>query len=225
MANDTSRDSGDTHPPEYTSAWMRRVTAKFTVICGTGLEVSHTLQDNTHADRGITLHIINRPARDLLAGFLLLGAVACSDSTPLSSPEISASSASTDTLSTVGGPGSVERPFVPATAIDLAVTVGSAVAGQDTLAYTPLANATVKVFSRTLVHSNASGRDTLSLSENEVARGTTNAAGEVSFAALPAVAYRIEAALGAGSPWSLFIAPPYPEDVRVRLIVRPPDRR
>jgi hypothetical protein len=110
-------------------------------------------------------------------------------------------------------------PFVPAASINLTVTVGAAVSGTDTLAFSPLANARVTVFAMTLVAAPGGGRDSLTVSEHSVADATTDASGKVRFAGLPAVAYRIEAVREGGSA-SVRLAAPYPADVDIKLIIR-----
>ena len=110
-------------------------------------------------------------------------------------------------------------PFVPSATIDLSVTVGAAVAGKDTLAFTPVANAKVTVFSRTLVPTPGAGADSLKLVEGVVANSTTDASGKAHFDGLPAVSYRVEAVQG-GRSTSVAIAGPYSRDVGITLILK-----
>jgi hypothetical protein len=110
---------------------------------------------------------------------------------------------------------------VPASTIELAVYVGIASPGPDTLASTPAANARVSVLRRAFTP--GTGPDTLVVTETLVASGTTDALGNASFANLPAAGYRIEAVAGThpNSPTAVQIAPPYPSKVAASIIVRP----
>jgi hypothetical protein len=112
-------------------------------------------------------------------------------------------------------------PPTPASAIELAVYVGIASPGPDTLASTPAANARVSVLRRTFTP--GTGPDTLIVTETLVASGTTDALGHASFANLPAAGYRIEAVAGTqpNSPTAIQIAPPYPSKVAASIIIRP----
>ena len=114
-------------------------------------------------------------------------------------------------------------PIVPATSIDLSVTVGVPVPGRDTLAFTALANAKVTVYGRTLVVTPGAGADSVKVTEAVVATATTDAGGKVSFADLPAAPYRIEAVAdgSSGARASVTLATPYPRTVAITLIIRP----
>ena len=111
---------------------------------------------------------------------------------------------------------------VPASTIRLTVYVGAATPGPDTLHTTPVANARVAVLSRTFTRS--TGPDTLTVTEAQVASGTTDALGNASFGNLPAAVYRIEAVADGrpGSPASIQIAPPYASEVATSIIFRVP---
>ena len=169
-------------------------------------------------------HIIRRRPSVVAAGLLVVLA-ACSDSAPISAPDDAGTtrgqSAAAPSDTAVTGTGTPTTPFTPATKIDLGVTVGTAVAGKDSLAYAPLAGAKVTVYSRTLVPM-AGGRDTLTVAESVVASATTDASGTARFTGLPAAQYRVEAireGSGGGSA-SVNLAPPYAADVGVLLIIR-----
>jgi hypothetical protein len=153
----------------------------------------------------------------LVAG-LLLALSACSDSAPIAAPGGGSTSALGQTLSSPGDTALTATPFVPSANVDLAITVGAAVAGQDSLQSTPLASTKVTVFSRKLV-ATPGGADSLTVSETVVADATTDASGQVRFAGLPSVAYRV-AALGTGGSASVTLAPPYPAAMNIRLIIR-----
>jgi hypothetical protein len=166
-------------------------------------------------------HFTRRSPSVLGAGLLVVLA-ACSDAAPISAPEDAGS-----TLNhSAAAPGDTARTGVPltsATAIDLAVTVATAVPGQDSLAHTPLANAKVTIYGQTLVAVPGARADSLKISENVVATATTDASGKARFAALPAAQYRVEAVRdgsGGGSA-SVTLAPPYSANVAVLLIIRP----
>jgi hypothetical protein len=164
------------------------------------------------------------PRRPAVVG-LLVALAACSDSAPISAPE----DAGTALGRSAEAPGdtalttSPVTPATPAPTINLGVTVGAAVAGRDSLQYTPLADAKVTVYEQTLVASPGGGGDTLTVSERAVANAATDANGKVIFNALPAAQYRVEAVRsgnGGGSA-SINLAPPYVADVGVVLIIRP----
>ena len=163
-----------------------------------------------------------RPSRQfrpyIVVAGLLLALSACSDSAPISAPG-GGTSALGQTASSPGDTALTGTPFVPSANVDLVVTVGAAVAGQDSLQYTPLASAKVTVFSQKLV-ANPGGADSLTVAETAVADATTDASGKVRFAALPSVAYRVEAVGSEGSA-SVTLAPPYPAAMNLRLIIRP----
>lgn len=150
----------------------------------------------------------------------LVALAACSDASPISAPADGTAlgrAATSPADTAVSG-----TPFVPATSINLSVTVGAAVAGADTLASTPLAGAKVTVYARSLV-ATTGGADTLEVSEQVVASATTDAGGMVTFTRLPAAEYRVEAdrdGTGAATA-SVTLAPPYPAEVKLQLIVRP----
>jgi hypothetical protein len=111
---------------------------------------------------------------------------------------------------------------VSASVIELAVYVGVAQPGPDTLKSTPAANARVSILRRTYVSS--TGPDTLTVKDVLVASGTTDALGNVSFSNLPGVSYRIEAVAvdHPAAPAALEIAPPYASKVAASLFIRPP---
>lgn len=153
----------------------------------------------------------------LVAG-LLLALSACSDSAPISAPVGGSTSALGQTPSSPGDTALTGTPFVPSAHVDLAVTVGAAVAGQDSLQYTPLAGAKVTVFARKLV-STPGGADSLSVAETVVADATTDASGTARFAGLSSAAYRVAAVAAAGSA-SVTLAPPYPAAMNIQLIIR-----
>lgn len=153
----------------------------------------------------------------LVAG-LLLALSACSDSTPISAPVGGSTSTLGQTLSSPGDTALTGTPFVPSANVDLAVTVGAAVAGQDSLQYTPLAGAKVTVFARKLV-ATPGGTDSLSVSETVAADATTDANGKVRFAGLPSAEYRVTAVATLGAA-SVTLAPPYPAAMNIRLIIR-----
>jgi hypothetical protein len=156
-----------------------------------------------------------------IAGGLLVVLAACSDSTAISAPD-DAGAARGQTAAAAGDTARSGTPFTPATSIDLAVTVGAGQSGEDSLAYTPQASATVTVYARKLVAAPGAGADTLTFSESIVGTATTDAAGKVRFAGLPAAQYRVEAArAGDGGTASATIAPPYAAEVGVLLIIRP----
>jgi hypothetical protein len=151
---------------------------------------------------------------------LLIAIAACSDSAAISAPE----DAGTTRGQTAAAPGDTAQsstPSTPATEINLGVTVGTAVAGQDSLAYTPLANATLTVYSLTLVPVPGGAADTLEVSEHIVANATTDASGKARFTGLPAAQYRVEAVRSGGGTASVNLVPPYAADVAVLLIIRP----
>jgi hypothetical protein len=161
--------------------------------------------------------ILGRPY--IAAAGLLAALAACSDSASISAPE----DAGTTRSQTAAAPGDTARsgtPFTPATTIGLGVTVGTAVAGKDSLAYAPLANAKVTVYTRTLVPVQGGGADTLTVSELAVGSATTDASGKARFAGLPSAQYRVEAARDGGGSASVTLAPPYAADVGVLLIIR-----
>ena len=166
-------------------------------------------------------HFIRRRPSAVAAGLLVVLA-ACSDSAPISAPEDAGTTRgqSAAALGDTAQPGTPVTPVTPATKIDLGVTVGTPVEGKDTLTYTPLANANVTVYSRTLVPA-PGGRDTLTVSESVVGNATTDASGKVRFAGLPAAQYRVEAIRSGGGGASVNLAPPYAADVGVLLIIRP----
>jgi hypothetical protein len=86
----------------------------------------------------------------------------------------------------------------------------------------PLANATVTLSSQTTTRKAGSGADTLTLVETVVATGSTDAAGDVVFAGLTPLPYRIDAVrAGGGAATTIRIAPPYASTVRVAVIIRP----
>ena len=113
-------------------------------------------------------------------------------------------------------------PPTYANLITIAVHVGSSTSTTDTLASAPVAGATATVFKIELVPTTG-GPDTLTVVETKVGSGTTDANGDVSFAQLPSVLYRIQADGPAGSGLgsvSARIAPPYQATVRLPLILR-----
>ena len=163
-----------------------------------------------------------RRTPSVVCAALLVVLAACSDSAPISAPE-DAGSALDHSATAPGDTARTGVPFTPATTIDLAVTVATAVAGQDSLAHTPLANAKVTVYGQTLVAVPGARSDSLKISENVVANATTDASGKVRFAALPAAQYRVEAVRdgSGGGAASVSLAPPYSANVNVLLIIRP----
>jgi Prealbumin-like fold domain len=163
--------------------------------------------------------IRGRPS--IITGGLLVVLAACSDSGAISAPD-DAGAARGQTAAAAGDTARTGAPFTPATSIDLAVTVGAAQSGQDTLAYTPLSGAAVTVYERKLVATPGAGADTLTVSERVVATATTDASGKARFAGLPAAQYRVEAVrAGNGGSASVTLAPPYAAEVGVLLIIRP----
>jgi hypothetical protein len=151
---------------------------------------------------------------------LLVALAACSDAGSISAPEDAGLG---QAAAAPGNATPTSKPSTSATSIDLGVTVGAAVAGKDSLAYTPLANAKVTVYSRKLVAAPGGGADSLMVSESVVANATTDASGKARFAGLPAAEYRVEAVRtgNGGGTASLNLAPPYAADVGVLLIIRP----
>jgi hypothetical protein len=163
-------------------------------------------------------HFIRRRPSVVDAGLLVVLA-ACSDSATISAPD----DAGTSLGQSAAAPGDSARtgtPFTPATTIDLGVTVGTAVAGKDTLAYAPLADAKVTVYSQTLVPLPGGGADTLTVAEAVVASATTDASGKAHFNKLPSAQYRVEAVRSGGGSASVNIGSPYATDVGVLLIIR-----
>jgi hypothetical protein len=151
---------------------------------------------------------------------LLVVLAACSDSASISAPEDAGTTLGAASAAAPGDTALTTKPFVPATVIDLGVTVGSAVAGKDSTDFTPLPNAKVTVYDQKLVRE--SGADTLGVSETAVANATTDANGKVRFNGLPAAQYRVEAVREgvSGGTASVILAPPYAAEVAVLLIVR-----
>ena len=159
--------------------------------------------------------------RPIAAGAVLLVVLAaCSDSGSISAPEDAGTTLGTASAAAPGDTAQSTKPFVPATVIDLGVTVGSAVAGKDSTDFTPLPNAKVTVYDQKLVR--GSGADTLVVSETAVANATTDANGKVRFDGLPAAQYRVEAIREgvSGGTASVILAPPYAAEVGVLLIIR-----
>jgi hypothetical protein len=159
-----------------------------------------------------------------LSAALLFLASACSDAGAPSAPDSPRAATSAAAGDTAHTSGAGTTSGVPASSISLTVGVGSAIAGPDTLARTPLAGAQVRVLSQTLVAAPGGGADSLQVEEKEVARGATSADGTMRFGSLPAARYRVEATSG-GEAASVSIGPPYVENVRVDLILRPSSGR
>jgi len=163
-------------------------------------------------------HFIRRRP-SVVAGGLLVALAACSDSAAISAPN----DAGTAVGQTAAGPGDGSQPGTtqaPATIFDLGVTVGTAAAGRDSLANTPLANAKVTVYSQTLVPVPGGGADSLTVSERAVANTVTDASGKARFTGLAAAQYRVEAVRDGGGSASVNLAPPYAANVGVLLIIR-----
>jgi hypothetical protein len=166
------------------------------------------------------------PHRVIILAGLVLIAVACQDASTAPSPPGSPGTLADGGLPPGGSGDSATHstpPTPPATSIRLAVHVGIAVAGADTTLNVAAAGARIVVYSRTTSRSTGSGSDTLTISEAVVASGTTDAGGNATFDALPALSYRIEAtAAGAAAPpTSIIIFPPYPDKVTTTIIIRP----
>jgi hypothetical protein len=184
--------------------------------------------------------MLNASRRPVMAGAMFLLLAACGDAA--TSPEESRQLGGTpsvgqapaggsgDTVHTAtpapapSPPGDTARTTppapAPATSIALAVYVGIASPGADTLRSTPAANARVSVSSRTFARGTGTGPDTLIVTETLVASATTDAAGKVSFSDLPATGYRIEAVTDGGRG-AIQIAPPYASTVATSIIIRP----
>jgi hypothetical protein len=167
---------------------------------------------------------VSRRAIAVAAGALLSVAIACQDSStaPAGGDQIGlAATASQPGDTTHGTPPGDPPANPPVTAFNLTVSVSAPVSGGDTTQFTPLANAKVTVYSFKLV-SGSGGGDTTGVSKTVVVTGTTNGAGQITFASLPSAQYLVEAIpAGASSGPSLHIGPPYAAHVDLNLIVRP----
>jgi hypothetical protein len=188
-------------------------------------EVSQLKYQSTDHSGGIRVrhHLTHLPgyhfAYALVAAVALVAACQELSTAPSNSPGPAASAGGgSNAPSDTGG---VTPPVTGATAITLAVTVGTAVPGPDTLEYAPLANAKVSVLRQTFTRGPGTGADTLTTSETVVASGTTDANGVATFQNLASASYRVEAVAAAGGQGaSVWIVPPYAANVAATIVIR-----